>query len=275
MLVNNDSPFSIRTEQFEGPIDLLLYLVRRYEVEITEIALSEITQKYFEFIDVLGEIEIDSVGDFIEIASLLVEIKSRRVLPRNEFETDVEEADPRLDLVERLLTYKKYKDASVLLEDHQSRWADRYSRMADDAPTTKVDPASQPIREVELWDLVSAFGRVLRDNRPVPKENIIYDETPIQVYMKRIHERIVERRQVTFTELFEPGMHKSAMVGVFLAVLELARYHNVRTDQNDLHSEITMVPADGFKEVLEVHTVDDYNPHASNLKPGDPSSLIQ
>jgi segregation and condensation protein A len=93
--------------------------------------------------------------------------------------------------------------------------------------------------------------------------------------MKRIHGRLVGGQRVSFSELFEPGMHKSAMVGVFLAVLELTRYHHVEAEQKDLHSEIWMAPAEGFKDEIEVHTVDDYSPHAKNLKPGDPSSLIQ
>jgi segregation and condensation protein A len=96
----------------------------------------------------------------------------------------------------------------------------------------------QPIQEVELWDLVSAFGRVLRDNRTVQPSNIVYDETPIQVYMQRIVRVLVERHRVAFSDLFTPGMHKSAMIGMFLAVLELVRYHGLQTEQEELHGEI-------------------------------------
>ena len=272
----SDEPvFLVKSEQFEGPMDLLLYLVRRHEVALTGISLSSLTQRYIEHLDVLKEIQIDSVGDFIEVAALLVEMKSREVLPRNEFETETEERDPREDLVERLLLYKEFKDAALLIEDRKVQWADYYSRQAEDAMVEKVDLAKQPIADVELWDLVSAFGRVLKDNQPVPRENIIYDETPIQVYMKEIHGRLVENGKVSFSELFQPGMHKSAMVGVFLAVLELTRHHNVEAKQEDLHAEIWMAPSNGFESSIDVHQVDDYNPHAKNLKPGDPSSLIE
>ena len=179
----------------------MLYLVRRHEVEVTEVALAGITKQYEEYLAILKEISIDSVGDFIEVAAHLVEMKARGVLPRNEQEDESAITDPREDLVQRLLMYKQFRDAASLLEDQATRWRDRYPRMADDLPAKKLDISKQPIKEVELWDLVSAFGRVLRDNRPPPKENIIYDETPITVYMHRIHDRLVDENRISFTEL--------------------------------------------------------------------------
>lgn len=258
-------------------MDLLLYLVRRHEIEVANIALADLTEKYLEYIEVLKEISIDMVGDFLEVASILIELKARAVLPRNELEEDKEAeiTDPRKDLVQRLLMFKRYKDASSLLEDQGATWQARYARMADDLPTQKIDMAEQPIHEVELWDLVSAFGRVLRDNRPIPEANITYDETPIHVYMKRIHARIVRQKSVSFSDLFEPGMHKSAMVGIFLAVLELTRYHNVVAHQNDLHSEIMIVANEGFTDQLDVSNIDDYNPHNQSLLTGDPGSMVE
>ncbi len=257
-------------------MDLLLYLVRRNEVELTNIALADVAEKYLAYIDVLKEISIDMVGDFLEVASILIELKARAVLPRNELEEDVEAEviDPRKDLVQRLLMFKKYKDASSLLEEQGIVWQNRYVRMADDLPTQKIDIAEQSIHEVELWDLVSAFGRVLRDNRPIPQANITYDETPIHVYMQQIHSRIVSQQRVSFSDLFEPGMHKSAMVGIFLAVLELTRHHNVIAHQSDLHSEIMIVPNEGFNEHLDVSNIDDYNPHNKTLRSGDPGSMV-
>jgi segregation and condensation protein A len=268
--------FKVDSDYFRGPVDLLLYLVRRHEVEISNIALAEVVEKYLEYIEVLSEISIDAVGDFLEVASTLIELKTRAVLPRNEMEPDdkTEEADPRQDLVQRLLLYKRFKDASSLLEEQAQQWSSHYPRMADDLPAQKADMAEQPIHEVELWDLVSAFGRVLRDNRPVPQANITYDDTPIHIYMQRIHARIVRQQNVSFSELFEPGMHKSAMVGIFLAVLELTRYHNVVAHQNDLHSEILIVPNEGFKSNLDVSNIDDYNPHNQALPAGDPGSMV-
>jgi segregation and condensation protein A len=241
--------FKIDTSQFRGPIDLLLFLVRRNEVELGSIGLAEITNQYLQFLEVLKEIDIDSVGDFVDIASQLLEIKTRWALPHPAGDEDFAEIDPRQDLVQRLLMYKQYKDASILLEEQAADWQKRYSRISADPIVRASEFSEQPIEEVELWDLVSAFGRVLRDNLPKPEESIVYDETPIQVYMLRIHERLVTESTILFSTLFEPGMHKSAMVGIFLAVLELARHHNVTTKQTDLHGEIEIGPGDEFNKI--------------------------
>jgi segregation and condensation protein A len=256
--------YQVSTDQFRGPIDLLLYLVRRSEIPISTLGLAQLTHEFLEHLEVLKEISIDSVGDFIDVASQLIELKAREVLPRNEMEPlneDDIQQDPRENLVQRLLLYKQFKDASVLLEEQGTRWRRRYTRMAADLPVRRIEWANQPIEEVHLWDLVSAFGRVLRQSRPLPQENIVIDETPIHLYMQQVHARIVQYRNVSFTDLFEPNLHKSAMIGIFLAVLELTRHHNVVAEQTDLHSEIVLVPGVGFSEVLNVSNIDDYNPH--------------
>ena len=263
--------FSVSTDSFRGPIDLLLFLVRRHEIELSRVALSAITDQYIEYLEILKEIEIDTVGDFIEVASLLIEMKTRAALPRNEFEQDEPDDDPRQDLVQRLLMYKQFKDAASLLDEKSSRWQNRYPRRVDDLPPRKIDVAEQPLQDVELWDLVSAFGRVLRDNRPSPEENIVYDETPIQVYMQRVHKRLLKEGRISFSTLFSEGLHKSAMVGIFLAVLELARHHNVTTEQTDLHGEIFILPGEGFNQELSLADVDDYDPQGPA---GDPASFV-
>ena len=254
--------YQVDTDIFRGPIDLLLHLVKRHEVRITEIALADLTEKYRQHIEVLQAISINLVGDFIDVASQLVEIKARAILPRNEHEPEEESvyrADPRENLVERLLLFKRFRDAQEMLEERHVSWKRRFARVANDAPPGKADPADQPIHEIELWDLVSAFGRVLRNNRPVTEASIFYDDTPIHVYMQRIHSRIVKKGQVSFSDLFEPAMHKSAMVGVFLAILELSRYHNVDAKQSALHGEIVVVAADGFKDELDTSNIDEYD----------------
>jgi len=253
--------FQVTSSIFRGPVDLLLYLVKRHEVEITEIALAKLTHEFLEHLEVLKEISIDSVGDFVDVASRLVEIKARALLPRNEFETPEpgqQEEDPREDLVHRLLLYKKFRDASSLLKDHAADWRSRHARVADDLPAKRVDISDQPIGEIELWDLVSAFGRVLRDRAVVEDASIVYDDTPIHVYMQRIHAKIVSQRKLSFFDLFEIGMHKSSMVSIFLAILELARHHGVETRQDDLYGELVVVPGESFKETLYVSAVDDY-----------------
>ena len=241
-------------------MDLLLYLVRRHEVEVTEIILADLTQEYLEYIDVLKEISIDSVGDFIEVASILVELKTRAVLPRNELEQESDEGnfvDPRQDLVQRLLLFKQFKDASVLLQDHQTEWKNQYARMADDLPTQKVDPARQPIKEVELWDLVSAFGRIMREAAGPPQTEVIYDDTPIHVYMQRIHQRLGNSERLPLMDLIDGGIHKSSVIGWFLATLELTRHHGAAVEQSE-HGDIYVVRTANYSDDLNVNEVDNY-----------------
>ncbi|MCE9529323.1 MAG: segregation/condensation protein A [Planctomycetales bacterium] len=250
--------FRVDLDSFRGPLDLLLYLVRKHEVDVAEVPIAKITQQYLDFLEVLEQMSVNDVGDFIEVASTLVEIKSRMVLPHGG-EEPAEWDDPRDELVARLLEYKKYKDAASMLEERSRDWQQHYARLASDLPPREVDPSDQPIHELELWDLVSAMGRILRESARVKPATIVYDDTPIQVYMQRIHATLATRQRAAFSEMFEPGMHKSAIVGVFLAVLELCRHHNVRAEQNDFHGEIYIVPTEGFDPAKEITSADDYS----------------
>ena len=157
----------------------------------------------------LEQIDVDGVGDFLDIASLLIEMKSRAALPGDEEVAD-ELEDPRQDLVRRLLEYKQYRDAASMLEERSREWRERFPRMANDLPARQTSRDQQPIQEVELWDLVSAFGRVLKAKHAVAgPESIRYDETPIHVYMQRIDERLRRDGRVSFTAFFESSVHKS------------------------------------------------------------------
>ncbi len=266
--------FRVETIEFKGPIDLLLFLVRRNELDITAIGLSKIVDQYSQYIEVLKEIDIDSVGDFLNVASRLIEIKAKLLLPEDPTpETDEVYTDPRQDLVQRLLMYKSFREAAVLLDERAAAWRQRFPRIQDDLPPRIIDLAEQPIRTVELWDLVSAFGRVLRDNRRSQPEKVYYDETPITVYMKEIHRQLLERQRVVFSDLFRPGMHKSAMIGVFLAVLELTRHHNVRAEQDDPDGDIIVVAGEGFSQELKLHEGEDYNPHIRGISSAEPETF--
>src|SRR3990170_9031444 len=151
--------FSVNLDIFRGPLDLLLYLVRKHELEITDIPLARVIDQYLEYIAVLEQIDVDAVGDFLDVASTLIEIKSRMVLPSDE-EVAEELEDPRRELVRRLLEFKQYRDAASMLDERSREWRERFPRMATDQLARPLEPHEQPIREVELWDLVSAFGRV-------------------------------------------------------------------------------------------------------------------
>lgn len=255
--------FRIDLETFRGPLDLLLYLVRKHEVEIVDIPIATITDQYLQYLAVLKQLDVNTVGDFLEMASTLVEIKSRLVLPRAGEEEEIVE-DPRQDLVKRLLEYKELKDAASILEERGRTWQERFARRANDSPDRGRDLADEPIQELELWDLVSAFGRIMRDYHVAVPSNIVYDDTPIHVYMSRIHDRLRGGNgRLAFGDLFEAGMHKSALIGMFLAVLELVRHHGVRAEQQQLHGEIWLSPGEGPPESVDPAKVDNYAPPAA------------
>jgi segregation and condensation protein A len=231
--------FRVQLDMFAGPLDLLWYLVRKQELDILDIPIALVTDQYLQMLTVLEVIDVNAVGDFLELATRLMEVKTQLMLPRHEEETTEEQVeDPRHDIVQRLLEYKKYKDAASMLAERGQVWQQRFARRANDLPTTSVDPSEQPIHEVEMWDLVSAFARVIRDNATANPKAIRYDDTPIEVYMDRIRERLATECPLAFTALFQEGMIRSQMIGIFLAVLELIRHHHVQVEQADLFGEI-------------------------------------
>ncbi len=150
--------YRVELDIFQGPLDLLLYLVERQELDVFDFPIAKITASFIEFLEVLELIDLDLVGDFVVMASALVEIKSRQMLPQAEEEDQTVEiaGDPRGELIQQLLQYKKYKDASKLLEEQAALWQERYPRLSDDRPRQGKDPSADFIKDVELWDLVSA-----------------------------------------------------------------------------------------------------------------------
>ncbi|HEV3021737.1 MAG TPA: segregation/condensation protein A [Pirellulales bacterium] len=249
--------FRVDLDIFRGPLDLLLYLVRKHEVEVVDIPIAEITTQFLDYLAVLEQLDVNAVGDFLEVASTLIEIKSRLVLPHgDEVEEELDHA--RHDLVERLLEYKRFKDAASILEERARGWQERFPRLSNDLPARERDPAVAPIRELELWDLVSAFGRVMRERQAGAGSTIVFDDTPIQVYMQRIHAELRERPRVAFSELFQAGMHKSTLIGMFLAVLELVRHHGIRAVQDEPHGELWILPGPQSDQPIEALPVDNY-----------------
>ena len=264
--------FRVELPAYRGPLDLLLYLVRRHEVSLAEMSLAKLVDQYTQYIEVLQELDLGDVGDFIDLASTLVEIKSQAVLPRVA-EEDGEETidDPQEELVERLLQYKEIRDAASILDEMGNRWQQRYERMADDLPRRRVDPGDQPIVDLEIWDLVSTFGRIMREAAGPPQTEVVYDDTPIHVYMQRIHTRLAKAERFPLMDLIEGGIHKSSLIGWFLATLELTRHHGASVEQ-DPHGDIFIVRSPNYSDTLNVNEVDNYSAdefEASNM-PGRP-----
>ena len=236
--------YQVRVDLYQGPMDLLLYLVRRQEVDLLKVRLTSIVEQFMEFLEVLQILDLDMIGDFIVMASSLVEIKSRMVLPQPEEEKPEEELvdEAGANLISQLLEYKKYKDAATALEDRAAEWQERYPRLSNDRPEAGKDPAADMIREVELWDLVAALSRILKGVIVEEETAIVYDDTPIAVWQQRIRERIKQQGRVQFSEFFEGENVQRRIVGIFLAILELVRHHGFRTDQPQLHGEIWIMP---------------------------------
>ena len=253
--------FRVDLPAYRGPLDLLLFLVRRHELDLTGLALAAVVDQFVEYLEVLQELDVNSASDFLEMASILIEMKSQAVLPRQDEEA-VEASvldEPQEGLVQRLLEYKQFRDASSVIEEMGERWQQRYGRMSDDLPPRQNKLGDQPIADLELWDLVSAFGRIMRESKGPPQAQVIQDDTPIHVHMQRIHLRLINENQVLFNDLFEPGMHKTTLIGIFLAMLELTRHHGVRAEQNPQTGEIRVIKSDNFNDQLQVHEVDNYD----------------
>lgn len=236
--------YRVKLDLYCGPLDLLLYLVRREELDILRLPIARITTQFLEYLAVLEFIDFDEVGEFVVLASTLVEIKSRLLLPQED-QPPVEpefQDDSRSQLIRQLLQYKQYKDAARALEERAAEWQERYPRLSDDRPRLGKDPSADRIKEVELWDLVSALARVLRKKAVEQETRIQYDDTPIAVYAQRIRRRIQAEGRVAFSAFFERTNVRSKIVGVFLAILELVRHHGYRAVQPVEYGDIWILP---------------------------------
>lgn len=228
--------YQVDLETFRGPMDLLLYLVKRNEVDICDIAIARVAEQFQDYVNGLQVIDVERAGDFLVMAATLMEIKSRMLLPRSEGPAE-EEEDPRLELVRQLIEYKRFKDAAALLEEQAERQSTRLNRLPVASPAAP-DPAQQPLRQVELWDLVSAFGRLMRETLALQPQQIVMDVTPIHVYMERILERLGRQTRLPFSALFTPPYNRGKLVGLFLAVLELIKGRQIVAEQPDCFGDI-------------------------------------
>jgi segregation and condensation protein A len=244
--------YRVELDTFSGPLDLLLYLVRRQEVDILNLPIAEIAARFLEFLEVLQVLDLDLIGDFLVMASSLIEIKSRMALPAPDEPPELVEPDedPRADLVRQLLEYKRFKDAARLLDEQAAQWQQRYPRLTDDRPRGGNDPSRDLIKEVELWDLVSALSRVLRKNTESAPTTILYDDTPIAVFIEQMKSRVFAEQRVAFSSFFNGTNSRSRIVGIFLALLELLRHYQFRAEQPQDYHEIWILPPS--KPVIEL-----------------------
>lgn len=235
-----ETEYRVELDLFEGPLDLLLYLARRNEVDILQLPLAAVTAQFQEFYDILEFLNLEIVGDFIVTAAALVEMKSQMALPQSqdeEKEPQIEE-EHRSELIKRLIEYKRFKEASDALVEQAADWQERFPRLSSDRPQQSKDHAADRIKEVELWDLVSALGRIIRKKQIERETKIKYDDVPISVYIERIGKRVVEEERVAFSSFFEGINRRVKIVSIFMAILELIRHHNYRAEQPTAYGEI-------------------------------------
>ena len=271
----SSADYTVTLDSFEGPLDLLLYLIRRDEVDVQDIPISRITSSYLAFLESEGGItrmDVDVAAEFLVMAATLVEIKSRLISPEvrtpgQESESSSEQdarqrrepIDPRADLVKQLLAYKKYRDAATALEQRRSDWENRFASGSAGAHAAPIDPdeADEPvyIEDVNIVDLCRAFATIIEtvDLNRIGEHQVKDDETPIQVYaadiidqLKRQVSEAVERgdpsigsnaQGTEFAKLFS-GRSRNEAIGLFLAMLELIRQRQVVVRQDGLAAGI-------------------------------------
>ena len=219
-------PYRVKLDIFAGPLDLLLYLVRKDEVDVYDIPIAKITDQYLQYIDMLKNLDIDLVGDFLVMAATLMEIKSAMLLPQAHPEEtgSSDSADPRAELVRQLLEYKRFKDAANLLDAAADRHQERLGR--PDNLIRKLDPEVRTdvdLDQISIWDLLEAFDDICRATGRIHDIANIKDDTPIDLYQVEILHRLQDEGGLTFRRIFCGHPHRLILVGQFLALLELIR----------------------------------------------------
>jgi segregation and condensation protein A len=229
--------YRVNLDIFAGPMDLLLYLVRKEEVDIYDIPIARITDQYLRYVELLKQLDIDLAGDFLVMAATLMEIKSAMLLPKAEPEgVPAEEAgsDPRAELIRQLLEYKRFKDAANLLNAAAERQQERFSRPSSLVEQLTPQPEPQiDMDQVSIWDLLEAFDTICKATGGSTYNGHIKDDTPIDLYQIEILHRLQTEGPMTFERVFDFRANRLVMVGIFLAVLELIRDKLVWAEQSE------------------------------------------
>lgn len=232
--------YRVSLDSYNGPLELLLYLIRRDEIDIYDIPIAKVTEQYVAFVDILKAIDPNVAGEFLVMLATLLEIKSRAMLPRHLAVEDEEDEfeDPRMELVRQLLAYKGVKDAAQQLDLSAQVFQLRHPR-APVAPPR--DPDEVDIEDVTVWTLMQAFGQLLEaTGRVKPTHDVVYDDTPITMHADDLVDQLGRiGGSMRFEDVFE-GRTKVEMIGLFLALLELIRNHRVRVSQEEAFASITV-----------------------------------
>jgi segregation and condensation protein A len=244
--------YRVNLEIFAGPMDLLLHLVRKEEVDIYDIPIAKITDQYIHYLEMLKQLDIDVAGDFLVMAATLMQIKSAMLLPRAPGEEiGAEElSDPRAELIRQLLEYKRFKDAANLLAAAAEERGERFAR--PDTIVEQMKGESEPtvdLDQISVWDLLEAFDAIMEATGAKFDISHITDDTPIDLYQIEVLHRLQTEGPMSFERIFENRGSRLALVGLFLAVLELIREQLIWAEQQAAKGAIylratTEVPAE-------------------------------
>ena len=233
--------YKVKLEIFEGPLDLLLYLIKKEELGIQDISISVVTDQYLQYLELMRMLDLDIAGEFLVMAATLMHIKSKMLLPPEETEAEVEEEDPRDELIRKLLEYKKFKEAADKLKGKELEQKEVFSR-----PNVKQhiedDPNDDQLYfEASIFDLLSAFSKVLKE---VPKNRlyeVVKDEVTVSEKIHEIFHLLVKRPVIYFLELFNKARNKIEIIATFLALLELIRMKEVVIRQDKVFGDIKII----------------------------------
>ena len=235
MMVSNDSssvgnsPYTVRLEMFEGPLDLLLHLIHKNELDITNIPIALITEQYLEYLKLMKVLNLDIAGEYLLMASTLLYIKSKMLLPASSEEEEEEGEDPRAELVRRLLEYQKYKEAAAELEKRPMLDRDVFIRST---PMEIEDAGEEERVEVSLFELIEAFRKILERAKTEEFHEVILDRLSVEEKVQEILSLLQkEKRSMAFHLLFPEQASRRVIIITFLAILELVKMKLVRIFQ--------------------------------------------
>lgn len=251
--------YRVELDVYNGPLDLLLYLIKRDELDIYDIPIARITDSYMEYIQMLRSmsdrtgLDINIAGDFLVMAATLMEIKSAMLLPRPPAEEHngddpsvaQELADPRYELVQKLLEYKRFKDAAMAMEQRAETHSERFPRIPAKLEGSDDEPPPVDLEEVQVWDLLAAFNKLMSEVglRKPKYHEVTYDDTPIDLHAADIEDRLTREPRLSFRQLIMGRSSKSEMIGVFLALLELIREKKVLVEQTEPLGDVEIIAA--------------------------------
>ena len=234
-------PYRVQLQNFEGPLDLLLFLIKKNEVEIYDIPVADITQQYLEYLNMIELLDLDNASEFVLMAATLIRIKAQMLLPKPELEDDEEAEDPREELVRRLLEYQRYKEVAWQISDLEKEQRQHFARSAysfnfeDDQDLEEEELLG---KEVSIFDLMSVFSEVIK--RIPPRTEYTVEQIPVTIEEQaEVIMALVEKQErVLLTEMLQQIKERIVVIVTFVALLDLVKSKQFQLNQNNPFAEI-------------------------------------